>query len=334
MSKEIVFSGAQPSGELTIGNYIGALRHWVNLQSNYNCIYCIVDLHAITIHKNAQLLRKTSLDVLAIYLACGINPDKSIVFIQSHVPQHSQLNWLLNCYTYLGELSRMTQFKDKSVRVDNINIGILNYPVLMAADILLYQTNYVPVGNDQKQHIELSRDIAKRFNTIYGNIFSVPKPLIPKVGARIMSLLEPTKKMSKSDSNLNNIITLLEEPKSVVKKIKNAITDSDKPPFVFYDPVNKPSISNLLDILEGVSGIPVAQLEKDFSGKMYSYLKEAVADAVYDMLISLQKNYNTIRSDETYLNNILCTGAEKASELASVTLAKVYDAIGFITTTS
>lgn len=331
MSKGIVFSGTQPSGELTIGNYIGALRHWVSLQSDYECIYCIVDLHAITIRNNAKLLRNTSLDIIALYLACGINPAKSTVFIQSHVPEHSQLNWLLNCYTYFGELSRMTQFKDKSERyVDNINIGLFNYPVLMAADILLYQTNYVPVGDDQKQHIELSRNIAKRFNNIYGTIFTVPDSFIPKYGARVMSLLEPTKKMSKSDSNRNNIITLLEEPKSVEKKIKSAVTDSDKPPLVFYDPINKPSVSNLLDILEGVSGIPIAQLEKDFSGKMYSYLKETVADAVSSMLINLQKKYYAIRSDETYLNNILSVGAEKASSLASVTLARVYDAIGFI----
>jgi len=331
MSKGIVFSGTQPSGQLTIGNYIGALRHWVSLQSDYECIYCIVDLHAITIRNNAKLLRNTSLDIIALYIACGINPAKSIVFIQSHVPEHSQLNWLLNCYTYFGELSRMTQFKDKSERyVDNINIGLFNYPVLMAADILLYQTNYVPVGDDQKQHIELIRKIAKRFNNIYGKIFTVPESFIPKYGARVMSLLEPTKKMSKSDSNRNNIITLLEEPKSVVKKIKSAVTDSDKPPLVFYDPINKPSVSNLIDILEGVSGIPIAQLEKDFYGKMYSSLKETVADAVSSMLINLQKKYYAIRSDETYLNNILSVGAEKASALASVTLARVYDAIGFI----
>ncbi|SNC58381.1 tryptophan--tRNA ligase [Sodalis endosymbiont of Henestaris halophilus] len=331
MSKPIVFSGMQPSGELTIGNYIGALRHWVSMQNDYECIYCIVDLHAITTRYAAHQLRKATLDSLALYLACGIDPSKSTVFIQSHVPEHSQLGWLLNCYTYFGELCRMIQFKDKSVHcAENINVGLLDYPVLMAADILLYQTNQVPVGEDQKQHLELSRDIAKRFNALYGNIFTIPEPFIPQFGARVMSLLEPTKKMSKSDDNRNNVITLLEDPKSVFNKLKRAVTDSDDPPVLRYDPLAKPGISNLLEIFSGVTGTPVADLEQAFAGKMYVHLKMAVADAVSDMLASLQARYRTIRHDESYLNEVLRAGSKKARTQASVTLAKVYEAVGCV----
>jgi tryptophanyl-tRNA synthetase len=331
MSKPIVFSGAQPSGELTIGNYMGALRQWVNLQDDYDCIYCIVDLHAITVRQDPLKLRKATLDVLALYLACGIDPQKSTIFVQSHVPEHTQLGWLLNCYTYFGELSRMTQFKDKSARyAENINAGLFAYPVLMAADILLYQTNQVPVGEDQKQHLELSRDIAQRFNTIYGDIFTVPEPFIPKSGARVMSLLEPTKKMSKSDENRNNVITLLEDPKSVVKKLKRAMTDSDEPPVVRYDIANKPGVSNLLDILSGVTGKPIAELEQEFAGKMYGHLKGSVADAVSGMLIELQRRYHDFRADEELLNRIMRDGAAKARARARETLGKVYEAVGFV----
>ena len=331
MSKPIVFSGAQPSGELTIGNYMGALRQWVNLQDDYDCIYCIVDLHAITVRQDPQQLRKATLDVLALYLACGIDPNKSTIFVQSHVPEHTQLGWLLNCYTYFGELSRMTQFKDKSARyAENINAGLFAYPVLMAADILLYQTHQVPVGEDQKQHLELSRDIAQRFNSLYGDIFTVPEPFIPKSGARVMSLLEPTKKMSKSDENRNNVITLLEDPKSVVKKLKRAMTDSEEPPVVRYDLKNKPGVSNLLDILSGVTGQSIAELEQEFSGKMYGHLKGAVADAVSGMLTELQQRYHHFRSDEALLSGIMRDGAAKARARASATLEKVYQAVGFV----
>ncbi|XBS69498.1 tryptophan--tRNA ligase [Acerihabitans sp. KWT182] len=330
MSKPIVFSGAQPSGELTIGNYMGALRQWVNLQDDYDCIYCIVDLHAVTVRQDPQKLRTATLDVLALYLACGIDPEKSTIFVQSHVPEHTQLGWLLNCYTYFGELSRMTQFKDKSARyAENINAGLFAYPVLMAADILLYQTNQVPVGEDQKQHLELSRDIAQRFNTLYGEIFTVPEPFIPKSGARVMSLLEPTKKMSKSDENRNNVITLLEDPKSVVKKLKRAMTDSDEPPVVRYDIANKPGVSNLLDILSGVTGKPIPALEQEFAGKMYGHLKGSVADAVSGMLTELQERYYAFRADDALLNRIMRDGADKARARARATLDKVYDAVGF-----
>lgn len=331
MSKPIVFSGAQPSGELTIGNYMGALRQWVNMQDDFECIYCIVDQHAITVRQDPQQLRKATLDTLALYLACGIDPQKSTIFVQSHVPEHAQLGWLLNCYTYFGELSRMTQFKDKSARYEeNINAGLFDYPVLMAADILLYQTNQVPVGEDQKQHLELSRDIAQRFNAIYGEVFRIPEPFIPKSGARVMSLLEPTRKMSKSDDNRNNVIGLLEDPKSVVKKIKRAVTDSDEPPVVRYDLQNKAGVSNLLDILSGVTGKTIPDLEKEFEGQMYGHLKGAVADAVSGMLSELQARYHRFRDDEAFLQQVMRDGAQKASARAQETLRKAYDVVGFV----
>jgi tryptophanyl-tRNA synthetase len=336
MSKPIVFSGAQPSGELTIGNYMGALRQWVKMQDDYECIYCIVDFHAITVRQDAEKLRKATLDTLALYLAVGIDPKKSTIFVQSHVPEHSQLSWALNCYTYFGELGRMTQFKDKSARYEtsnseSITAGLFDYPVLMAADILLYQTNQVPVGEDQKQHLELSRDIAARFNALYGDVFTVPEPFIPKSGARVMSLQEPTKKMSKSDDNRKNVIGLLEDPKAVTKKIKSAMTDSEEPPVIRYDIKNKPGVSNLLDILSGVTGKAIPELEAEFEGQMYGHLKGAVAEAVSGMLTEVQERFNRFRSDEAYLQQVMKEGAEKARARASVTLKKAYEAIGFVT---
>ena len=331
MSKPIVFSGAQPSGELTLGNYLGALKNWVSLQNEYDCVYCIVNQHAITVRQDPNKLRKATLDTLALYLACGIDPQKSTIFVQSQVPAHAELGWALNCYTYFGELSRMTQFKDKSSRhSENINAGLFDYPVLMAADILLYQANLVPVGDDQKQHLELSRDIALRFNALYGDIFTVPEPFIAKVGARVMSLQDPSKKMSKSDENRNNVIGLLENPKDVEKKIKRAMTDSDEPPVVRYDLKNKAGVSNLLDILTGITGKPVAELEKEFEGKMYGHLKTEVANQVIDMLTGLQAKYHQYRNDENYLLTIMQEGAQKARAKAEPTLKKVYDAIGFV----
>lgn len=329
--KPIVFSGAQPSGELSLGNYIGALRQWVQMQDEYDCIYCIVNQHAITVRQDPVKLRKATLDTLALYLACGIDPKKSTIFVQSHVPAHTQLGWVLNCYTYFGELSRMTQFKDKSARyADNVNAGLFDYPVLMVADILLYQANQVPVGEDQKQHLELTRDIAQRFNALYGDVFTVPQPFIPKTGARIMSLQDPNKKMSKSDDNRNNVIGLLEDPKSVAKKIKRAVTDSDEPPVIRYDLDKKAGVSNLLDILSAVSGKPVSELETEFDGKMYGHLKGAVADAVVEMLSTLQERYHQFRNDEAYLEQVMREGAKKAELRAQATLDKVYQAIGFI----
>lgn len=331
MTKPIVFSAAQPSGELTIGNYLGALRQWVAMQNNYQCIYCIVDLHAITVRQDPELLRRATLDTLSLYLACGIDPDKSILFLQSQVPEHTQLSWLLNCYTYCGELNRMTQFKDKSARfAENINAGLYDYPVLMAADILLYQTNGVPVGDDQKQHLELCRDVAQRFNALYGEVFTLPEAFIPASGARIMSLQEPTKKMSKSDDNRNNIIGLLEDTASITKKIKRAVTDSDQPPSIRYDTSHKAGVSNLLEILSGVTGDSIAQLELRLQNKLYGDLKLAVADAVVPMLVDLQQRYRQLRKDEAGLQQILHDGAEKARVRARKTLAAAYAAIGFM----
>ncbi|MGX2975505.1 tryptophan--tRNA ligase [Ursidibacter arcticus] len=341
MSKPIVFSGVQPSGELSLGNYLGALRQWTKMQDDYDCLFCIVDLHAITVRQDPEALRKATLDTLAIYLACGIDPEKSTIFIQSHVPEHSQLAWILNCYTYFGEMGRMTQFKDKAARhEDNVNVGLFTYPVLMAADILLYQANQVPVGDDQKQHLEITRDIANRFNALYGKkdqegnitetLFAVPEVFIAKTGARVMSLLEPTKKMSKSDDNRNNVIGLLEDPKSVAKKIKRAMTDGDEPPVVRYDVKEKPGVSNLLDILASVTGKTIPQLEVEFEGKMYGHLKTAVADEVSAMLSQLQERYHHFRNDEALLEKIYQEGAKKARTKAQETLKQVYQAVGFV----
>lgn len=331
MKKPVVLSGVQPSGELTIGNYLGALRQWVKMQDDYECLFCVVDLHAITVRQDPAALRKATLDVLALYLACGIDPEKSTIFVQSHVPEHTQLAWVLNCYAYFGEMSRMTQFKDKSARYEsNVNVGLFTYPVLMAADILLYQANQVPVGDDQKQHLEITRDIAQRFNGLYGDIFQIPEVFIPKAGARVMSLLEPEKKMSKSDDNRNNVIGLLEDPKAVAKKIKRAVTDSDEPPVVRYDVKNKPGVSNLLDILSAVSDKTIAELEAEFADKMYGHLKSAVADEVSAMLVKLQERYHHFRNDEALLNKIMAEGAAKAREKARATLNEVYKAVGFV----
>ncbi|MBE2896061.1 tryptophan--tRNA ligase [Pasteurellaceae bacterium HPA106] len=331
MSKPIVFSGVQPSGELTIGNYLGALRQWANLQDDYDCLFCIVDLHAITVRQDPATLRKATLDTLALYLACGIDPEKSTIFIQSHVPEHTQLAWVLNCYTYFGEMNRMTQFKDKSARYEeNVNVGLFTYPVLMAADILLYQANLVPVGDDQRQHLEISRDIGQRFNALYNAPFAIPEAFIPKAGARVMSLLDPTKKMSKSDDNRNNVIGLLEDPKAVAKKIKRAVTDSDEPPVVKYDVKNKAGVSNLLEILSGVTGKPIAELEAEFEGKMYGHLKSAVADEVSNMLTELQARFHHFRNDEALLDRIIREGTEKARTRAAKTLSAVYNAVGFV----
>lgn len=331
MSKPIVFSGVQPSGELTIGNYLGALRQWVKMQDDYECLFCVVDLHAITVRQDPVALHKATLDVLALYLACGIDPNKSTIFVQSHVPEHTQLAWVLNCYTYFGEMGRMTQFKDKSARYEgNVSVGLFTYPVLMAADILLYQAKQVPVGDDQKQHLEITRDIAQRFNTLYGDIFTIPEVFIPKAGARVMSLLDPNKKMSKSDDNRNNVIGLLEDPKAVAKKIKRAVTDSEEPPRVKFDVENKPGVSNLLSILSAITEKSIPELEAEFEGKMYGHLKGAVADEVSAMLTHLQERYYHFRNDEALLNKILHEGAEKARAKAKETLDKVYQAVGFV----
>ena len=330
MSKEIIFSGIQPSGELSVGNYIGSLRNWVQLQDDYECIYCVVNEHAITVRQDPKELLDRSLNTLALFIAAGVDPNKSTIFLQSHVPAHCQLSWVLNCYTQVGELNRMTQYKDKSKRyADNVTAGLFDYPVLMAADILLYQADLVPVGDDQKQHIEITRDIATRFNNIYGQTFTLPKGYFPKAGARVMSLQEPLKKMSKSDDNQNNVIRILEDPKSILKKMKKAVTDSDNPPVIAYDWEKKPGVSNLLEILSASTGTPVEDLVEKYKGQMYGTFKCEVGEAVVAMLEPVQQRYKEIRQDVSYLNEVLKDGAKKASERAEKTLEDVYKKIGF-----
>jgi len=331
MSKPIVLSGVQPSGELSIGNYMGALRQWEQMQDDYDCQYCVVDLHAITVRQDPAALYEATLDALALCLAVGVTPEKSTLFVQSHVPEHAQLGWILSCYTQMGELNRMTQFKDKSQRnADNINCGLFSYPVLMAGDILLYGANQVPVGHDQKQHLELARDIANRFNNLYGDTFVVPEPYIPPVGARVMSLQDPLKKMSKSDDNRNNVIGLLEDPKAITKKIKRAVTDSEDPARIVFDIANKPGVSNLMGIMSGVTGKSLDQIEAEYTDKMYGHLKKDTAEAVVAMVEPLQARYKEYREDRAFLDQVMSAGAEKASARASVVLKKVYEAVGFV----
>ena len=325
--KPVIFSGIQPSGTLTLGNYIGALRRFAELQDQYDCIYCVVDEHAITVRQNPADLRRRCLELTALYLASGIDPQKSLLYCQSHVSAHAELGWILNCYTYMGELSRMTQFKDKSAKhADNINAGLFTYPVLMAADILLYQTNFVPVGSDQKQHLEITRDIAQRFNAIYGDVFTIPEPLITKVGARVMSLQDPTRKMSKSDPE-ETFISLLDGPDDVRRKIKRAVTDSDGD--IRFDPEAKPGVSNLLSILSALSGQPMDSLVAELSGQGYGVLKARVTDSVIAALEPLQAEFNRLIADKPYLMGILNDSSEKAGRIALKTLRKVQKKIGF-----
>ena len=295
--KQRIFSGIQPSGNLTLGNYLGALKHFPELQDNYECLYCVVDLHTLTVRQDPAMLRERSYAVLALYIACGLDPDKTILFLQSQVPAHAELSWILGCYTYMGELNRMTQFKDKSARhADNINAGLYTYPVLMASDILLYQAKYVPIGQDQKQHLELARDVSMRFNKIYGDTFVVPEPLISKQGARVMSLQEPDKKMSKSDTNLNNFVLITEKPEVILKKFKKAVTDSGSE--VKFDVENKPGISNLLNIYAAVKSISIEDAEKEFEGSRYGDFKVAVGTAVADALAPIREEYDRLKQDK------------------------------------
>ena len=325
--KKRIFSGMQPSGVITLGNYLGALKNWTKLQDEYDCLYCIVDMHAITVRQDPVKLRKQARDLLVQYLAVGLDPEKNIIYYQSHVPQHAELAWILNCYTYMGELNRMTQFKDKCAKhADNINAGLFTYPSLMAADILLYQTDLVPVGEDQRQHLELTRDIAQRFNGIYGDVFKVPDAYIGKVGARVMALQEPTKKMSKSDENQNNIITLMDDPKVIMNKMKRAMTDSDTEVRFAEE---KPGISNLLSIYWAAAGKTIAEAEKEFAGVGYGTFKTAVGEAVVAELEPVQKRVKELEANKDYLDAIIKSGAEKASRLADRTLTKVQKKVGF-----
>lgn len=326
-AKKTIFSGIQPSGNLTIGNYLGALRNWEKLQDDYNCLFCIVDMHAITVRQIPADLRKRSYEALALYMACGISPEKCILYIQSHVPAHAELSWVLGCYTMFGELSRMTQFKDKSAtHANNINAGLFTYPVLMAADILLYQADLVPVGADQKQHLELARDIAVRFNGAYSETFKVPEPYIPKVGSRIMSLQEPDKKMSKSDLG-DGSVGILEKPDVIVKKFKKAVTDSDCL-IKYLD--GKDGINNLLSIYCAFTDKTIEEAEKEFEGILYGEFKMAVAEACIGKLRPIQDQFNTYMADKAQLDKILKENAEKAAYLARKTLSKVYRKVGFV----
>lgn len=326
--KKTIFSGIQPTGCITLGNYVGALKNWVNLQKDYNCIFSVVDLHSITVRQDPADLRKRCMDFLSQYLAAGIDGEENIVFFQSHSSTHAELSWLLNCFTYMGELSRMTQFKDKSAKhADNINAGLFTYPVLMAADILLYKTDLVPVGVDQKQHLELCRDIAIRFNHIYGDVFTIPEGFIPKEGARIMSLQDPTSKMSKSDPNANGFVSILDDKDTIMRKFKRAVTDSEGE--IAYRE-GKHGINNLINIYCSITGKTVEETVNEFSGKGYGDFKTAVGEVVADELKPIRERYADIRKNKDYLEQVYKSGAERAYKISNRTLNKVKRKIGFV----
>ncbi len=326
--KKTLYSGVQPTNNLTIGNLLGTLRSWRGLQEDYDCIFAAANMHAITVRQNPAELRQKTLALIALFLACGVDPEKSIVYVQSQVPAHAELCWALNTFTYVGEMERMTQFKDKSARhADNINMGLMDYPVLMAADILLYQTDIVPVGLDQRQHLEISRDIAQRFNNVYSPTFKVPEGLYPKMGAKICDLLEPTKKMSKSAENPNGAVFLSDDKDTVLRKFKRAVTDSEN--CIKYAPETKAGVSNLLTIYCAFSDKSVAEAEREFDGKGYGDFKLAVGEVVADKLAPLQAEHNRLLADKAYLEKVMADGAERAYKLARKTLSKVYKKIGF-----
>lgn len=326
--KKRVLSLIQPSGLLTLGNYLGALKNWPLLQEEYDCFYAVADLHAITVRQEPAKLRSQIYSTYAILLAIGIDPEKSTLFIQSHVPEHTALSWLLSCYTQFGEMSRMTQFKDKSQKhPDNINVGLFSYPVLMAADILLYQADLVPVGADQKQHIEITRDIGSRFNNIYGDVFTLPEGFIPKAAARIKSLQDPTKKMSKSDDNVNSWIAILDSRDDIIRKFKRAVTDSDSRVIMSED---KPGVSNLITIYSAVTGKTVAEIEREFEGRGYGEFKLAVGEAVVDELAPIKQKHDEIIKDKGELERLYKAGAQKAEYTARRTYLKAMKKVGFV----
>lgn len=326
--KKRILSGIKPTGSLNLGGYLGAAKNWVSLQEEFDCFYFIADLHAITIRNNPAELRKRAKELFALYIACGLDPEKNTIFFQSHVHQHAELAWVLDCYTMFGELSRMTQFKDKSAKnSDNINAGLFTYPSLMAADILLYQADLVPVGEDQTQHIEICRDIANRFNNLYGDVFKLPEGYVPKVGARIKSLVNPSEKMSKSEKDPNGTVNLLDRRDDVIRKFKKAVTDSEA---VVRFAEGKDGINNLMTVYSAVTGKTFADIEKEFDGKGYGDFKLAVGESVADLLDGIQEKYNRISADKAYLEGLWRASAEKASYIANKTLRKVYKKIGFV----
>ena len=327
--KKVMLSGIQPSGDLHLGNYLGAIKNWAARAEEFDCYYFMADMHTITVRQTPADLRRRTLEQLAQYIACGLDPEKNTLFIQSHVPQHAELGWVLNCYTMFGELSRMTQFKDKSAKhKDNINGGLFTYPSLMAADILLYQPDFVPVGEDQKQHVELTRNIVQRFNGVYGDVFKMPEPYIPKTGARVMGLTTPDSKMSKSIPE--GCVFLMEKPEDIARKFKRAITDSDTENPVRYDPANKPGVANLMNIYAAVTGKTFDEIETEFAGQGYGKFKPAVGDAVVETLRPIREEATRILADKAYLEGVYKAGAEKASYVANKTLRKVYKKVGFV----
>ena len=329
VQKKRILSGIQPSGDLTLGSYLGAIKNWAALADEYDCYYMLADMHTITVRQVPAELRRHTLTQVAAYIASGLDPEKNVLFVQSHVPAHAQLGWVLDCYTMFGELSRMTQFKDKSAKnADNINGGLFTYPALMAADILLYQPDYVPVGNDQKQHVELTRNVAQRFNNIYGDVFKIPEPYIPKAGARVMSLHDPSSKMSKSAPE--GCVFLMEKPEDIQRKFKRAVTDSDTERCVRFDPEHKPGVSNLMNIYSAVTGKSYQEIEQEFEGKGYGVFKPAVGEAVIECLRPIREEASRILADKAYLESVYKQGAEKASYVANKTLRKVYKKVGFV----
>ena len=325
--RKILYSGMQATGKLTIGNYIGALKNWVNLHEDYDCFFGVMDLHSLTVRQNPTEFKQNARRIYTQYVAAGLDPKKNCIYFQSHVPAHAELGWVLDCFTYMGELNRMTQFKDKAAKhADNINAGLFTYPALMAADILLYQTDLVPIGSDQKQHLEICRDVAERFNNIYGDVFTIPEGFFPKAGARIMSLAEPTKKMSKSDENVNATIYLVDDRDTIIRKFKKAVTDSDAE--VRYDVANKAGVSNLMEIYGVVTDKSMDEVAKEFDGKGYGDFKLAVGEAVADMLAPFHERCAELEKDKAYINECIKENAEKASYFANKTLRKVHKKLG------
>ncbi|MCB0378603.1 MAG: tryptophan--tRNA ligase [Bdellovibrionales bacterium] len=330
MAKKTVLSASTTTGDLTLGNFIGAIHNWTQMQEEYSCYYMVADLHSLTVYQDPKELHQRCLSFYAQYLACGLDPQKNVIFLQSHVKEHAELCWALNCITPMGALNRMTQFKEKSQKTREINNGLYSYPVLMAADILLYQADLVPVGEDQKQHLELTRDLAESFNNKYGKAFKIPEPFIGKKGARVMSLQDPTKKMSKSDENPKNFISIIDSPKQITKKIKAAVTDSDPDAKIEYDLKNKEGLANLMTIYSVLSGDSFEKIEKDFEGKMYGHFKVALAELVCSSFQPVQESYAQLMADEAHLVSLMKANAERARERAQITLKDVYSKLGLV----